>query len=279
MEIISTIKDFLIWRKKINGSIGFVPTMGALHKGHLSLIANSINTCDVTIVSIFINPTQFAINEDFNTYPKMIESDIKQLENYNIDCVFLPTNSDIYPNNIGINIDIPKYSKIIEGKSRPHFFQGVLIVVVKLFNIVKPTHAFFGKKDAQQLFIIRQMVNSLHYSIKIIGCPIIREKSGLALSSRNQYLNQSQSIIASRIYQSLKIAKVLINSGEKNVNKIKNKLINFLNKEKIIQIDYIYFVNSYTFEEYINVINNKVLVCIAVLIKEIRLIDNIECEY
>ena len=279
MEIISTIKDFLIWRKKINGSIGFVPTMGALHKGHLSLIANSINTCDVTIVSIFINPTQFAINEDFNTYPKMIESDIKQLENYNIDCVFLPTNSDIYPNNIGISIDIPKYSKIIEGKSRPHFFQGVLIVVVKLFNIVKPTHAFFGKKDAQQLFIIRQMVNSLHYSIKIIGCPIIREKSGLALSSRNQYLNQSQSIIASRIYQSLKIAKVLINSGEKNVNKIKNKLINFLNKEKIIQIDYIYFVNSYTFEEYINVINNKALVCIAVLIKEIRLIDNIECEY
>ena len=187
MKKISTIKELQEWRKGIKGSIGFIPTMGALHNGHLSLVKYSNKLCDNTIVSIYVNPAQFSPDEDFNTYPQSIQSDIDKLSKYLVGCIFLPNNLEMYPQGFNTYVNEIGLSKFLEGKSRPTFFKGVTTVVAKLFNIISPTHAFFGKKDAQQLLIIKKMIVDLAYDIKIIECPIIREENGLAMSSRNEY--------------------------------------------------------------------------------------------
>ena len=225
MKIISQINDLLNYTNTINSnSIGLVPTMGALHDGHLSLIDSSYKVCDITIVTIFVNPMQFSINEDLNNYPSSIDNDIELLHKLEVDVLFMPTQATMYPEGFSTYISEKEVSLINEGKSRPIFFQGVLTIVSKLFNIVQPTHAFFGQKDAQQLFVVRKLVGDMNYNINIINCPTIRHHNGLAMSSRNKYFTKNQIEEANIVYSSLCKAVDLIKSGELSSAAIKKEI-------------------------------------------------------
>ncbi len=274
MKIISTIQEFRKWRKGITGSIGFVPTMGALHAGHLSLVEESIATCQNTIVSIYLNPAQFSVGEDLDRYPKRIDTDIKKLSHLQINYVFLPNDSEIYPKGFSTQIQETILSNVLEGNSRPDFFRGVITVVVKLFNIIEPTHVFFGEKDAQQLRIVEKIVSDLNYPIEVISCPIIREKNGLAMSSRNEYLNNTERIIAAIIQRALQEGKNLIITGERNSKLIRDKIIHTINPEKLLKIDYVSVADSKTLIEISDKIEGDILVSVAAYLGETRLIDN-----
>ena len=274
MKTISTIQEFRKWRKGITGSIGFVPTMGALHSGHLSLVEESIATCQNTIVSIYLNPAQFAPDEDLNRYPKTIDTDIKKLSYFQVDCVFLPNDSEMYPKEFSTQIQENILSRVLEGNSRPGFFTGVTTIVAKLFNIIEPTHVFFGEKDAQQLRILEKIISDLNYPIEVISCPIIREKNGLAMSSRNEYLNNAERIIAAIIQKALQEGKNLIISGERNSKIIRDEIIHTISSEKLLRIDYVSVADSKTLIEISDKIEGDILVSIAVYLGEIRLIDN-----
>ena len=275
MKIVKTIVELNQLRDSLFGSIGFVPTMGALHDGHLSLIQESNRSCEHTIVSIFVNPNQFAPNEDFDNYPRTINSDLEKLSSLNIEVLFLPESQELYPESykhIQFKSDL---FHVLEGISRPIFFKGVCEVVARLFNIVKPTHAFFGDKDFQQLQIISEMVRELKYDINIIPCKTIREQNGLAMSSRNEYLTKDERNKAKIIFETLQYGLKLIKSGEKKLGEIYNKLINKLSSEPIITIDYLTIVDYDTLKEFYNRINNRFVIFIAIYIRKTRLIDNI----
>ena len=275
MKIARTIFEFNQMRDSLSGKIGFVPTMGALHNGHLSLIKESKKHCQNTVVSIFINPNQFGPNEDFNNYPRTIKSDIEKLKYLDIDILFLPEADELYPQSYkGLNFHSDLFN-ILEGKTRPHFFKGVCEVVAQLFNFVKPTDAFFGEKDFQQLRVISEMVNTLQYDINIIPCKTIREKNGLAMSSRNQYLTSNQRDRAHIIFDTLKAGIRLINDGEKNTSLIYHALTKKLLSEPMIKIDYLKIVDYDLLSEFEGIIDNQFIICIAVYIDETRLIDNI----
>lgn len=274
MNIISTIQEFRKWRKNILGSIGYVPTMGALHEGHLSLVGESNKTCKNTIVSIYINPTQFAQDEDLDTYPQMVQSDLDKLSKFEVDCVFTPNNSDMYPEGINTGKYYNNLFDILEGKSRPGFFKGVTTIVVKLFDIVEPTHAFFGEKDFQQLCIIKKMVVDLNYPIQVVPCPIIREENGLAMSSRNVYLTETERDIAPTINRALESGKNLLQSGERSSRLIRNKIIETIDAEKLLRIDYVSVADSITLTEISGFIKQDILVSTAVFLGGTRLIDN-----
>ena len=215
MKIYKTIEEFQNWRKsQTDKTIGFVPTMGALHKGHLSLIQKTKKQCDITVVSIFVNQLQFGPNEDFDQYPRTLENDLNCLNNEKTDVLFLPSSTEMNSENFNSQVYESKISKKLEGKSRPNFFNGVMTIVSKLFNIVQPTHAFFGEKDIQQLYIIKKMVEDLNYNIIIYACSTIRNKLGLALSSRNQYLSSSEKKQATVLYDALKLGNRLIKEKE-----------------------------------------------------------------
>jgi len=275
VKIVKTIVELNQLRDSLFGSIGFVPTMGALHDGHLSLIQESNRSCEHTIVSIFVNPNQFAPNEDFDNYPRTINSDLEKLSSLNIDVLFLPESQELYPESykhIQFKSDL---FYLLEGISRPIFFKGVCEVVARLFNIVKPTHAFFGDKDFQQFRIISEMVRELKYDINIIPCKTIREQNGLAMSSRNEYLTKDERNKAKVIFETLQYGLKLIKSGEKKLGEIYNKLINKLSSEPIITIDYLTIVDYDTLKEFDNRINNRFVIFIAIYIRKTRLIDNI----
>ena len=274
MNIINTIQDFRIWRKTISGSVGFVPTMGALHKGHISLVKESNKICKYTIVSIYLNSAQFSPGEDLENYPKDLSLDLEQLSKHNIAAIFLPNDNEMYPSNFSTYINELKLSKVLEGKSRKYFFQGVNTVVAKLFNIVSPTHAFFGEKDAQQLLVIKKMVLDLAYDIKIISCPIIREQSGLAMSSRNINLSKKLQKSAALINLALKSAEKLLIMKEKNSKIIKKSMIDLLENDNNIKIDYISIADAISLNEISDKIASDILVSIAVFVGHIRLIDN-----
>ena len=274
MKTISTIQEFRKWRKGITGPLGFVPTMGALHSGHLSLVEESIATCQNTIVSIYLNPAQFSPGEDLDSYPKTIDTDLKKLSHLQINCVFLPNDSEMYPKGFSTQIQENILSCVLEGDSRPDFFTGVITVVAKLFNIIEPTHTFFGEKDAQQFRIVEKLITDLNFPIKIISSPIIREENGLAMSSRNEYLSNTEQEIASIIQQALQAGKNLIISGERNPQIIRNQIIDTISAEKLLRIDYVSVVNSKTLMEISSKIEGDVLISVAVYLGEIRLIDN-----
>ena len=274
MKKISTIKEFRKWRKNISGSIGFVPTMGALHEGHLSLVSKSNNICENTIVSIYINPTQFAEGEDLDTYPKMVQADLDKLSKYEVDCVFLPGNSEMYPEGINVGNYDNNLFGLLEGKSRPGFFKGVTTIVAKLFDIVEPTHAFFGEKDFQQLCIIKQMVSDLNYSIEVVPCPIIREENGLAMSSRNKYLTESEYSIAATIFKALESGKKLLKDGELNGDKLKREIYQIIKSEPAFTIDYVSVASGDTLEEFEGELSGDILVSVALFLSKTRLIDN-----
>ena len=274
MKIIKTVDEFLDWRSKINLSLGFVPTMGALHKGHLSLIEQSKKNCNLSVVSIFINPTQFAENEDIDSYPQTLNYDIDCLKKLKVDILFLPSENEMYKRVPDVNVPQSDLFIKLEGASRPHFFFGVTQIVAKLFNVIKPTHTFFGEKDAQQLIIIKEMIKKMNYPIKLIPGPTIRDDRGLALSSRNQYLTKNEKTEASIFYSSLLNIKNLIEEGEKNCEKLKNSFKENIKKFKKIKIDYISIVSKNTLEELITV-KGTILISSAIFYNNVRLIDNI----
>ena len=276
MKVINSTSAFNNWRRGVSSSrsIGFIPTMGALHSGHLSLVESSVNNVDITVVSIFVNPKQFSKDEDFDTYPRNVNNDLFMLNQHNVDVVFVPNSKDVYFNEEEDVFDDP-FSKTLEGASRPHFFPGVFAVVSKLFNIVKPDFAYFGKKDAQQLLLIEKMVESLGGSIKIIRGETIREPGGLAMSSRNENLTKDQQKSAEVIFQSLELATKLLNNNIRNTKIIKSKMKNMISVEKNIKIDYISILHLDELIEVDSLITKNILLSVAVWIDNTRLIDNI----
>ncbi len=282
MSLIKTIKEVRKEiRKKAGGkeiSIGFVPTMGYLHEGHLSLIKRARKENDVVVVSVFVNPTQFAPNEDFDSYPRDIEKDYKLAVEAGTDIVFVPEIDEIYEQDSLTCINIEgEITKKLCGKSRPTFFKGVTTVVAKLFNIIKPTNAYFGQKDAQQVAIMKKMVKELNYDINIIPCSLVREYDGLALSSRNVYLDNEERKQALILSKSLFTAKEMFLNGEKNVQKLKQFIINNIKTQNLADVDYVEIVDANTLED-IETIEIIALVALAVKIGKTRLIDNIYLE-
>jgi pantoate--beta-alanine ligase len=251
--------------------------MGYLHEGHLSLIRKSKELCDVTIVSIFVNPAQFGPTEDFEKYPRDIERDNKLLKDHNVDFVFIPSVNEIYSHSYQTYVEVNEISRKFEGEFRPHHFKGVTTVVSILFNCIQPDFTFFGQKDAQQAAVIKQMVEDLKYDIKIVICPIVREPDGLAMSSRNVYLSPEERTKALAIYNSLMYAQKLIEGKEQDPEKIIGNMKIIIGQEKDIKLDYIAIVNTYGFRE-INFLieeGNEYYILVAARIGKTRLIDNI----
>ena len=278
MKICKTISELIEWRNESETrNIGFVPTMGALHQGHLSLVEESKSSCEKTVVSIFVNELQFSPEEDFDQYPRTIESDLAALKTLNVDMVFLPNAKEMYNEKFSVVVNELTIAQKLEGASRPGFFSGVTTVVSKLFNLVRPSHAFFGQKDIQQLAIITKMVKNLNYNINVIGCETIREIGGLAMSSRNKYLSNIEKEEASILYQALKLGKKLL-LDQVSIHHIKTEMEKLITTNKKIKIDYLSIARLSTFEELegpVDPTKFKIVISGAVLMKDVRLIDNI----
>lgn len=254
--------------------IGFVPTMGYLHEGHLSLMRLTRPLCDILVVSIFVNPTQFGPNEDLDKYPRDLERDEELCRQEQTDVLFYPDTLSMYPEPYYTYVNVEQLSETMCGRSRPNHFRGVATVVAKLFNIVKPHLATFGEKDFQQAIIIRRMVRDLNFDVEILTGPIIREEDGLAMSSRNKYLSPEDRKKALSLYGSLQLAKKLIASGESNAQKIRTEMEKFIRQSGGVEIDYIAIVNPETLEEVETVADNT-LIALAAKVGGTRLIDNI----
>ncbi|MCW6109456.1 pantoate--beta-alanine ligase [Clostridium sporogenes] len=276
MNIVHTIKDvkeiIKKWKDE-NLSIGYVPTMGYLHEGHASLIKKAREENDKVVVSIFVNPIQFGPKEDYSTYPRDLDKDSSLCDEFGANLIFNPEASEMYPNKIYSHVNVGTLTENLCGEKRPGHFQGVCTVLTKFFNIIAPTRAYFGEKDAQQLAVVKKMVADLNFPIEIIGCPIIRESDGLAKSSRNAYLNIKERKSALVLNKSLKEALNALESGETKSNTIKNIIVNRLNKEPLAKIDYVSIVDSDNLQP-IEEIKSSILVAIAVYIGKTRLIDN-----
>ncbi|MBT1247838.1 MULTISPECIES: pantoate--beta-alanine ligase [unclassified Thermosipho (in: thermotogales)] len=274
MVIVEKVDEMKKISRSLNGkSIGFVPTMGYLHEGHLSLVRAARKENDVVVVSIFVNPTQFGPNEDYDNYPRNLERDLKLLESESVDYVFIPTNEEMYEKDFSTYVEEVSLSKFLCGAKRPGHFRGVCTVVTKLFNIVRPTRAYFGQKDAQQFRVLRRMVRDLNFDVKLKEMPIVREKDGLAMSSRNIYLTKEERKEATRLYKSLLKAKELVKSGVVDVKIIRDEMRKIL-EHPLLKIDYIEIVDEENLMP-VEIIDRKVVVAIAVFVGKARLIDNI----
>ena len=276
MKIVSTINEVREqvkeWKKEGN-TIGFVPTMGYLHEGHASLIDAARKNNGKVVVSIFVNPIQFGPNEDLDSYPRDLEHDAKLCEEHGVDLIFHPTPEEMYEDNFYTFVDMDVLTKELCGLSRPVHFRGVCTVVNKLFNIVQPDRAYFGEKDAQQLAIIKHMVQDLNMDIEVVGCPIIREEDGLAKSSRNTYLSPEERKAALVLSQTINLAKQLIADGEKDADVLVAKMKENIEKEPLAKIDYVKAVNGLTMQQQ-KEIKAPMLIAMAVYIGKTRLIDN-----
>jgi len=270
---ISKVRKIINKAKKENKTIGFVPTMGALHKGHLSLVKRAKKECDFVVVSIFVNPIQFGPKEDYKKYPRTFKEDKKLLLGYT-DLLFFPYVETMYKKDNSTFVEETILSKFLCGASRPGHFKGVCTVVAKLFNIVEPDIAYFGQKDYQQALIIKRMVRDLNFTVKIKVLPIVREKDGLAMSSRNTYLNEKERKEAVCLYKALNLAKNIIKEGERDSKVVIERMKNLILSYSSAKIDYIKITDPYTLED-VEKIEKKVLVALAVFIGTTRLIDNI----
>ena len=268
-EVRKQVKE---WRRA-GLSVGLVPTMGYLHEGHQSLIKNSVEQNDKTVVSVFVNPIQFGPNEDLATYPRDLERDSKLCEDTGADLIFHPEPSDMYADDCCTFVDMDRVTKNLCGKTRPTHFRGVCTVCSKLFHIVGPDRAYFGQKDAQQLAVIRRMVRDLNFDLEIVGCPIIREEDGLAKSSRNTYLSPAEREAATVLHKALVKGEELIREGETNATVVKEVIRATIDAEPLAEIDYVEAVDFGSIEP-IDTITGDVLVAIAVYIGSTRLIDN-----
>jgi pantoate--beta-alanine ligase len=274
MEVIKTIAEMRQLRLKLAEPIGFIATMGYLHQGHLALIRQARADNASVVVSIFVNPTQFGTGEDFDRYPRNLERDLSLLQKEGVDAVFAPATVEIYPPRFSSRVEVNNIVRRQEGASRPGHFKGVTTVVAKLFNIIQPTRAYFGQKDAQQAIVIKKMVTDLNMNLKVITLPTVREPDGLAISSRNSYLNPRERQTALVLYQSLMLAKKLWQRGEKDAEKLRQEMARLIRKEPLAAIDYISIADTETLEE-LEEVRPPALVSLAVKIGETRLIDNV----
>ena len=261
-------------RQRLAEPVGFVPTMGYLHEGHLSLVRQARVENPTVIVSIFVNPTQFGPQEDFQTYPRDTERDLALLEKEKTDIVFMPPVAEMYPPEFNSWVEICKITERLEGASRPGHFRGVTTVVAKLFNIVQPTRAYFGQKDAQQAAVIKKMVADLDMNLEVVALPTLREPDGLAMSSRNTYLNTEQRQAAVVLRQALNLAHRLYNGGERDAEKLRQEMINLIQQQPLANIDYVSVADAETLAE-LDKVKAPALVSMAVRIGKTRLIDNI----
>jgi len=270
---IKQMKDTIKSLKKEGKSIGFVPTMGYLHQGHLSLLECSKKENDITVLSIFVNPLQFGKNEDLDRYPRDFERDKNMAKD--ADIIFYPDYKDMYPQDFQTYVEVVELTKGLCGAYRPGHFRGVTTVVMKLFNIVNPDRAYFGKKDYQQYIVIKQMVKDLNMDIEIIGCPIIREEDGLAMSSRNKYLSEEERKQATGISKALFKAKEEFEKGERNPEKLKEIAKKVLYSYPLINLQYLEIVDGKTLKQK-QIVEKEDIMAIAVYIGNTRLIDNVE---
>ena len=278
MEIINRRARMSSLTRKLrreNKTIGFVPTMGALHAGHLSLVEEARQMCDVVIVSIFVNRAQFNETTDFAKYPRDLTADAERLTEYQVDYIFAPEEQEIYGENFSTYVYVENLTETLEGASRPGHFRGVATVVTILFNTIRPDYAFFGQKDAQQVAVVKRLTKDLGFDTEIVVAPIIREESGLAMSSRNSRLNEDQRRRASIIFKALREAKKAVRSGERNALKISDSVRQTLETEPLAQTDYIAVIDNQTLEPIEKIGENEVLLAVAVNFGGVRLIDNV----
>ena len=274
MKIVRSIPDLKAVRRSLRGSLGFVPTMGFLHEGHLSLVRRARAENDFTAVSIFVNPAQFLPHEDFKTYPRDESRDLDLLEKEGADLVFLPEVRDMYPAGHRTFIDVEGLSSVLEGARRPGHFRGVVTVVAKLFNLTQPTRAYFGQKDAQQVSVIKKMVADLNMDVEITVCPTIREKTGLAMSSRNVYLTSEDRRHASILSKALLAARELLLAGERSGDRLRHRMRQIIETVPGVKIDYVSVADPETLVE-VEQVTTTALASLAVRFGPIRLIDNV----
>ncbi|MTV48512.1 pantoate--beta-alanine ligase [Heliobacillus mobilis] len=280
MRLISSVNEMMAWAKeqrRVGHTIGLVPTMGYLHEGHLTLMRRAKENCEKVVVSIFVNPLQFGAGEDYEEYPRDLTRDSQLADSAGVDVIFAPAVKDMYPKGYSSFVEVEQVSDHLCGAARPGHFRGVTTVVSKLFNIVRPDIAFFGQKDAQQLAIIRRMVEDLNMGIAIVGVPIVREADGLALSSRNVYLSPEERKAALVLSQSLKKAKELIAEGEGEAERIRQEIIKVIEAEPLANIDYVQIVDN-RFIQPVERLEGECLIALAVRFGKTRLIDNLVME-
>lgn len=277
MQVLKTISGIRKLRQQLSGSVGFVATMGYLHNGHLALVKQARAETGVVVASIFVNPTQFAPSEDLTVYPRDLKRDLKLLEQEKTDIVFIPSEEEMYPARFNTWIDVEGITAKLEGACRPGHFRGVATVVGKLFNIIQPTRAYFGQKDAQQSMVIKRMVADLNMDLEIVVVPTVRESDGLAMSSRNTYLDPEERPAATVLFKALSLAKELWQQGEKDADQIRRQMTSRIEKEPLAKINYVSIVDVNTLEE-LKIIKPPALASLAVKIGKTRLIDNILLE-
>jgi pantoate--beta-alanine ligase len=277
MQVVEPIFEIRALRQKLSGTVGFVPTMGYLHEGHLALVKQARIENSAVIVSIYVNPTQFGPREDFSAYPRDINRDLELLREGGVDIVFVPSDDQMYSPEFSTWVDVEKVSERLEGASRPGHFRGVATVVAKLFNIIQPTKAYFGQKDAQQVVVIKRMVADLNMLIEIVVVPTVRESDGLAMSSRNIYLNPEERQAATILFRALTLARQLRLGGEKDAGSIRRQMASLIQKEPLAKIDYVSIADADTLEE-LDLIDHPALASLAVRIGKTRLIDNVSLE-
>jgi pantoate--beta-alanine ligase len=264
-------------RKKLSGVVGFVPTMGYLHEGHLALVKQAKVENSSVIVSIYVNPTQFGPREDFGAYPRDLNRDLELLQKGGVDIAFVPSDEEMYQPEFSSWVDVEKVTGRLEGAARPGHFRGVATVVAKLFNIVQPTRAYFGQKDIQQVVVIKRMVADLNMEVEVVVVPTVREGDGLAMSSRNIYLSPEERQAATILFKALTLAQRLWGGGEKDAEKIRQQMTTLIRKEPLAQIDYVSIADAETLEE-LNLLDRQAVASLAVKVGKTRLIDNMILE-
>ena len=274
IQTVSEMQQITQELKSTGKTIGFVPTMGALHEGHLTMMRRSVEENDITVISVFVNPLQFGPNEDFDAYPRQIDQDVALVEAINVDYVFHPAVEEMYPNELSVTLKVGRLAEVLEGAQRPGHFDGVVTVVNKLFNIVSPNKAYFGKKDAQQLAIVEKMVEDFNHPIQIVGIDIVREEDGLARSSRNVYLTDDERQEAVHLSKSLEIAQTLYKQGERRSHIIVGEIKTYLSEHTSGHIDEV-AIYSYPDLEVATEIQGQIFISLAVKFSKARLIDNI----
>lgn len=273
-QVVTTVDGMRRLRSQAVGSVGFVPTMGYLHEGHLSLVRRARAENDVVVASIFVNPTQFGPTEDFERYPRDPQRDLNLLQQERTDIVFMPSAVEMYPEGFSTYIDVDGVTEVLEGTHRPGHFRGVATVVLKLFNIVQPTRAYFGQKDAQQVVVIRKMVNDLKLNVEVVPCPTVRETGGLAMSSRNVYLSPDERRAALILFRALSLSERLWRSGERDATKLRDRLHLLMAREPLASVDYISAAHPETLQE-LESMDGPTLISLAIRIGDTRLIDNL----
>lgn len=275
MKIIRTISEMKAALNKINDkSLGFVPTMGFLHEGHLSLVNEARKENDVVVMSIFVNPLQFGPNEDFERYPRDEEHDTKLAGQSGVDILFVPTVETMYPDEMGLEIIVNKGTDVLCGRSRPGHFDGVATVLAKFFHIVEPDKTYFGLKDAQQFSVVHTLISQLNFPIELVGLPTVREADGLAKSSRNVYLSEEERAEATVLYKALQLGKQLIAEGDTNSQSIVEEVSNYISTQTDAKIDYVELLSYPTLNQ-INYVDKQIIIAIALHYEHARLIDNI----